>query len=119
MGIPQHHLIRLPSTEFHQLLQAGAMPEMPGRPGVPQIMKAKLFYIHFLQSHLLWSVQAMSQFVAANGLVVCSITTIVKRPESGDSGFCTIRGQGVVSVNQQPMIDLYYNIGKQQSLGDN
>jgi hypothetical protein len=58
----------------------------------------------------------MSQFVAANGLVVCSITTLVKRPESGDSGFCTIR---VVSVNQQTMIDLYYNISKQQSLGDN
>ena len=29
MGIPQHHLIGIPSTEFHRLLQAGAVHHMP------------------------------------------------------------------------------------------
>ncbi|MCG6867127.1 MAG: hypothetical protein LJE58_17035, partial [Thiogranum sp.] len=38
------------------------------------------------------SVQPMSRFIAANGLVVCSISAIVKQPESEDSVFCTIRG---------------------------
>jgi adenosylhomocysteinase len=33
----------------------------------------------------------MSQFNAVNVLGVCSISTIVKRPESKDSVFCTIR----------------------------
>jgi hypothetical protein len=33
----------------------------------------------------------MSQFNAANALAVCSITTIVKQPESEDSVFCNIR----------------------------
>jgi len=33
----------------------------------------------------------MSQFNAVNALGVCSISTIVKRPDSKDSVFCTIR----------------------------
>jgi transposase-like protein len=38
----------------------------------------------------------MSQFIAVNGLAVCSITTIVKQLESMRSVICTIRAMKVV-----------------------
>ncbi len=44
-------------------------------------------------NHLPGSVQSMSQFIAANALAVCSVTTIVKQPESENSVYCAIRAR--------------------------
>ena len=41
MSRAQHHLTGLPSTRLDQLLQAGAVHDMPVRPGALQIVKTE------------------------------------------------------------------------------
>ena len=40
--IAQHHLVRLPSAQFHQLQQRSAALHVPRGPGVPQVVEAEV-----------------------------------------------------------------------------
>jgi hypothetical protein len=40
--IAQHHLVRLPSSQFHQLRQRSAALHVPRGPGVPQVVEAEV-----------------------------------------------------------------------------
>jgi len=40
--VPEHHLVRLPTAQLHELLQPGAGHHVPAGPSVPKLVEAKL-----------------------------------------------------------------------------
>jgi len=48
----------------------------------------------------------MIQFIAANGLAVCSISTIVKQPESIRSISCTLRVQAILLLGMYALLPM-------------